>query len=59
MKKIEVSILIVGFLRNFIWDNPVLISMYFTLFSITVSPLGLLFTHVIVSLKQKKPIQEI
>lgn len=52
----ELLILIVGFLRYFIWDNQVLMTMYFTLFSLTVSPLGLLFTHVIVSLKQKKPI---
>lgn len=48
----ELLILIVGFLRYFIWDNQVLMTMYFTLFSLTVSPLGLLFTHVIVSLKE-------
>jgi hypothetical protein len=50
----ETSILGLGLVRYFITDTPVITSLYSTLLGITVSPLGLLLTHVIISLNTKK-----
>jgi hypothetical protein len=55
----EMVILIIGLFRYFIFDHSIIITLYSTLLGITVSPLGLLLTHVIISLKQKKSLLNI
>ena len=55
----ELSILTLGLFRYFVIDNPLIISLYSTLLGLTVSPLGLLFTHVIISLKKKKSLLDL
>ncbi len=55
----ELIILAIGLFRYFIFDHAIIITLYSTLLGVTVSPLGLLLTHVIISLKQKKSILEI
>lgn len=55
----EMIILLTGLVRYFIVDNAIIITFYSTLLGVTVSPLGLLLTHVIISLKQKKSILEV
>jgi hypothetical protein len=54
----ELSILVAGLVRYFIIDAPIIISLYSTLLDITVSPLGLLLTHVIISINHQKPLTE-
>ena len=55
----ELTILLIGIFRYFIFDHAIIITLYSTLLGVTVSPLGLLLTHVIISLKQKKSLLEI
>lgn len=55
----ELLILITGLVRYFMIDHPMIITFYSTLLGVTVSPLGLLLAHVIISLKQKKSLLDI
>ncbi len=52
----ELVVLITGFTRKFIIDNTLIISFYSTLLGITVSPLGLILSHVILSINKNKSI---
>jgi hypothetical protein len=54
----EVSILVSGAIRYFVTDTPIISSLYSTLLDITVSPLGLLLTHVIISINHQKPVMK-
>lgn len=55
----ELSILALGLFRYFIADIPIVVSLYSTLFELTVSPLGLFLAHVIISLNTKKSLLEL
>ncbi len=50
----EGLILHTGLFRYFIADHPVVITFYSTLLGVTVSPLGLLLTHVLISIRYKR-----
>jgi len=55
----EGLILFTGLFRYFVSDHPVIITFYSTLLGVTVSPLGLLLTHVLISIRYKKSLVEL